>query len=309
MRFCEEQLGLSEAQALPDTGGATLNPMLVCLFITYGVPRFAASTLKGTLSALSDWERSRGVAAADFARQHPRMRAALRRALRERQQPSRDGGSVKAPATVGVLRLAVGWLWQDAQRQPGNAPQNACDACLIVVGFFGVLRRSELHALILADVTGLPGEGVNIVIRRCKTDQQGRGALVVLAESSGSGVSIGRIVWRHAVLLAQRGFGPASPLFPWHAAGPAGAAVAMAKGAFTAGLRGLFVRLLGEFPNLQLRLELFSAHSLRRGGAIAAAEAGVSRELIKLHGRWRSDTVDAYLQGSLLTRPSVVGSM
>ncbi|PNH01049.1 hypothetical protein TSOC_013085 [Tetrabaena socialis] len=216
MRFCEEQLGLSEAQALPDTGGATLNPMLVCLFITYGVPRFAAFTLKGTLSALSDWERSRG--------------------------PSRDGGSVKAPVTVGLLRLAVGWLWQDAQRQPGNAPQNACDACWIVVGFFGVLCRSELHALILADVTGLPGGGVNIVIRRCKTDQQGRGALVVLAESSGSGVSIGRIV-------------------------------------------------------------------LRRGGAIAAAEAGVSPELIKLHGRWRSDAVDAYLQASLLMRLSVVGSM
>ena len=36
-------------------------------------------------------------------------------------------------------------------------------------------------------------------------------------------------------------------------------------------------------------------------------ESGVKRELIKLHGRWRSDEVDAYLQPSLTTRLSARG--
>ena len=54
---------------------------------------------------------------------------------------------------------------------------------------------------------------------------------------------------------------------------------------------------------------LFSAHSLRREGAIAMAEAGISRELIKLHGRWASDAVDAYLQPSLHTRLRLVERM
>ncbi len=83
----------------------------------------------------------------------------------------------------------------------------------------------------------------------------------------------------------------------------------MAKGVVTARLRELLRALQAEFPQLGLRTELFSARSLRRGGAIAMAEAGVSRELIKLHGRWRSDAVEAYLQPSLATRLSAVSGL
>ena len=80
----------------------------------------------------------------------------------------------------------------------------------------------------------------------------------------------------------------------------------MSKGAFTARLRELLKEVVKEFPHLNLQVGLLSAHSLRRGGAITMAEAGISRELIKLHGRWASDAVDAYLQPSLTTRKSLV---
>ena len=40
---------------------------------------------------------------------------------------------------------------------------------------------------------------------------------------------------------------------------------------------------------------LYSSHSLRRGGAQFLRDCGVSRELIKVMGCWRSDAVDAYL--------------
>ena len=39
----------------------------------------------------------------------------------------------------------------------------------------------------------------------------------------------------------------------------------------------------------------YSSHSLRRGGAQFLRDCGVSRELIKAMGRWKSDAVDAYL--------------
>ena len=39
------------------------------------------------------------------------------------------------------------------------------------------------------------------------------------------------------------------------------------------------------------------------------AKSGVSRAPIKLHGRWRSDAVEAYLQPSLATRLSVVSGV
>lgn len=53
----------------------------------------------------------------------------------------------------------------------------------LAVGFFGGFRRSELLALDMADVTFVP-EGLRIVIRRSKTDQEGRGRTLGIPYSS-----------------------------------------------------------------------------------------------------------------------------
>ena len=58
-------------------------------------------------------------------------------------------------------------------------------------------------------------------------------------------------------------------------------------------LRGLFHKKLGElgFPE-----EVFGLHSLRAGGASAAASAKVPDRLFKRHGRWRSENAkDGYV--------------
>ena len=39
----------------------------------------------------------------------------------------------------------------------------------------------------------------------------------------------------------------------------------------------------------------FSGHSIRKGAAVTAAENGISRENIKLLGRWKSNAVDVYI--------------
>ena len=39
----------------------------------------------------------------------------------------------------------------------------------------------------------------------------------------------------------------------------------------------------------------FTLHSVRCGGATAAANAQVPRSLIAMHGRWQSDCVDSYV--------------
>ena len=46
----------------------------------------------------------------------------------------------------------------------------------------------------------------------------------------------------------------------------------------------------------------YSTHSLRRGGASYMSSAGVSKEMIKLVGDWRSDAVDQYIQVDLPTK-------
>ena len=47
-------------------------------------------------------------------------------------------------------------------------------------------------------------------------------------------------------------------------------------------------------------------HSLRSGGATAAANFGVPDRLFKKHGRWRSETAkDGYIKDSMKDRLSV----
>jgi hypothetical protein len=50
------------------------------------------------------------------------------------------------------------------------------DAALIALGFAGAFRRSELAAALLVDdLTEVP-DGLRVLIRRSKTDQEGQGA-------------------------------------------------------------------------------------------------------------------------------------
>ena len=50
----------------------------------------------------------------------------------------------------------------------------------------------------------------------------------------------------------------------------------------------------------------YSLHSLRSGGATAAAAvSSVSREELKRHGRWASSAVDNYIEPSLDARLSI----
>ena len=54
----------------------------------------------------------------------------------------------------------------------------------------------------------------------------------------------------------------------------------------------------------------FGMHSLRAGGATAAANAGVPDRLFKRHGRWRSESAkDGYVKDSVDSRLSVSKSL
>ncbi len=75
----------------------------------------------------------------------------------------------KAPLTPTQLSL-IRW---DSGRK------GLRDKALILVGFFGALRRSELVGLNIEDVEFVP-EGAILTIRKSKTDQEGRGREVAI---------------------------------------------------------------------------------------------------------------------------------
>ena len=64
--------------------------------------------------------------------------------------------------------------------------------------------------------------------------------------------------------------------------------------------------LLDRLRVLGYPAEQFGVHSLRAGGATAAAGSGVPDRLFKRHGRWRSETAkDGYVKDSVEGRLKV----
>lgn len=64
--------------------------------------------------------------------------------------------------------------------------------------------------------------------------------------------------------------------------------------------------VLDAFESIGLPKDKFGLHSLRAGGASAAANAGVSDRLFKRHGRWKSEKAkDGYVKDSLKALLSV----
>ena len=64
--------------------------------------------------------------------------------------------------------------------------------------------------------------------------------------------------------------------------------------------------LLSALSSIGLEKSMYCLHSLRSGGATAAASAGVDDRLFKKHGRWKSDSAkDGYVKESISNRMTV----
>jgi len=81
----------------------------------------------------------------------------------------------KAPATAEVIRSLVGDMPADLR--------GLRDRALLLLGFAGALRRSELVALDVADLEET-AEGLHVRIRRSKTDQESAGDFVAIPYGS-----------------------------------------------------------------------------------------------------------------------------
>ncbi len=168
----------------------------------------------------------------------------------------------------------------------GNSIRDIRDRALLLVGFAGAFRRSELVAIDFEDLEWVPAD-VAITIRRSKTDQEGRGRKVSIQRS-------------HPALC------PVQALERW-LAGSRTATGAIFRPVSRGGaviVRRLsteavaliikqHVKLLGCDPTR------YSGHSLRAGFASSAALAGVPTWRIKAQTGHRSDsTLALYIRES-----------
>lgn len=156
---------------------------------------------------------------------------------------------------------------------------------LVLVGFFGAFRRSELVSLQWEQVS-FESDGMIITLPRSKTDQTGQGAPCVIPFGSEGRCPVQALLeWRQQSKL-------------WDGAifrrisktGNLGKQAICAHH-----LNRLIQKLAADagLPNAQL----YSAHSLRRGFATEAARLGASMPAIQRHGRWRTTrTVVEYIE-------------
>jgi integrase len=135
-------------------------PLVIAGHLASLAGRLGRSGLKRRLAAIADQHRRHGHA---WEPGHPAIRATLRGILAAHGQPSRPAAAL---TSVEVKRLLASC---------GTDLAGTRDKALLLVGFAGALRRSELVAIDREQLRFTPA-GMTIRIPRSKRDQEGEGA-------------------------------------------------------------------------------------------------------------------------------------
>jgi integrase len=251
-----------------------LSPETVIGFLLLRSEIDALSTLKRRLSALSWAHRSGGFIGEDNPCLSPIVREAVKLFARKYTEEKRTDIDEAAPLSLEQIREMVMLCKSDK-----NLVRGVRDRAIFLLGFSGGFRRSEIVALDWEDVQEVI-EGLEITVRRSKTDQEGRGEVVrchrgrvpvtcpllALKEWQTIGKTNSGKIFRR---LSKSG----KLLAPLHYSGDA----------------------INEFVRFRVR-EMgvknwrdFSAHSLRKGFATTAIDGGASIRAVKEQGRWKSE--------------------
>ena len=107
----------------------------------------------------------------------PTASEAVKATLRGIKRTFRHAPVRKAPATSDRVAAMVALT--------GDGSRGLRDRALLLLGFAGAFRRSELVALNLEDLEFCE-DGLLVTIRRSKTDQEGDGATIAIARGSGA---------------------------------------------------------------------------------------------------------------------------
>lgn len=198
-----------------------------------------------------------------------------------------------APATTAEIRKMVASLESPATggRRPATNLHAVRDRAIILVGFAAALRRSELAGLNLADIRSVP-QGLEVSIRRSKTDQWGAGVVVAVPYGSHHETCPVRSLneWITAAELAPTTDRGTQALF--RSISPDGWLLGRMSGQAVSQVVARAAKRAGLDPNAN-----WSGHSLRAGLATSAARAGVPDRVIMATTRHRSrTTLDRYIR-------------
>lgn len=233
-------------------GKVPATPQVVAQYLADCAGKMKASTLGRRLAAIRHAHVAVGKAS-------PTDSALVKRTLRGIKRVHGSAVKQAAPITMDVLRKL-------ARPHPQLDPvRDLRDRCLLLLGFAGGFRRSELVSLRPCDLK-ITREGVLMSVRSSKTDPTGKGRVVAIRKTGGRTCPVAVLLRWLAVLRRAYPEGAAAPLFrSVTRSGRLGDQLAAAS------VNDILRRRL---KYLGITTSGISAHSLRAGLVTAAAVAG-----------------------------------
>jgi integrase len=252
-------------------------PETVALYITEMARRAKVSTITRRLASIAQAHKEQG-------HESPTRAAVVQNVLKGIRRAKGTAPTQKAAAEIAIIRAMVATL--------DTTLQGIRDRAILLVGFAGAFRRSELAGLTLDDIQ-FTNDGLVITLRHSKTDQEGAGYVKGIPYGStpstcpvralqawldASGIAAGplfRSVWKGGRQLRP------TPL------GDRGVAEVVKRAAQAAGYDS----------------SRFSGHSLRAGLVTTAAAAGVDeRTIMEQTGHKTTTMVRRYMRRGSLFR-------
>ena len=156
------------------------SPLLVAAYLTEaagerkpdGRLRFGAASLTRWSSSINQVHTAAGHAA-------PGRSEVVRRALSGVRRTRKTPPKRRSPLLLADVRVLLEAMRPSMTVWP-TAMAAHRDAALLLMGFAGAHRRSELVGLRISDVTVHPADGLHVRVRSSKTDQEGQGVVRAL---------------------------------------------------------------------------------------------------------------------------------
>ena len=236
-------------------------PKILTLYLTHLSQTSKFSTLKRRLASISVIHRLSGHY---IDTKHPMITENLMGIKRVKGSYQK----AKKPILINDLKSIINVIDKDQ-----NEKRRAKNRALILVGFAGGFRRSELVAILFEDIDFVP-EGVKIFIKRSKTDQSGEGMTKGIPYFSNSD---------YCPVISLKNWLEKSEIKSGKIFDISDKSVALTIKKYTA--------IAGLDSNK------YSGHSLRSGFATSAAELGAEeRSIMAMTGHKTSQMVRRYIQ-------------
>lgn len=251
---------------LPTSGEAILR------YLQHFAATLNPRTLSRRLTAIRNWHVCQGFSDPTT---HPTIRKTLTGIRNVHGRPKEKA----TPLTLENIAMMSSFL------KKSGRTVDCRNRALLLTGFFGAFRRSELVSIRWEDITYVP-EGMEILVPRSKTDQAGEGQTCAIPRSDD-------------LMLC-----PVTAMVEWNQCSSCNTGPVFRR--VTPGGRIEGRRIQPQQVNMIVKHTAIScglpdaihcsSHSLRRGFATEASRKGAPLGSIMRHGRWRHEgTVLGYI--------------